>query len=278
MKIAGFTIKKQRTGTFGGTSPKPGAGRPKKADELKRLESRLAEQTLRNRFALAKARGVALRKGLKGGDVPDEASRDLDIDHLTVAQAKKLGVRLTFGPKNQPIEQDGLKGFLKGFFDEDGGAGLAKLLGMYFGTAVPPSAAGPVPRNGVATQHALPAPSQTTPATQIEPIPEDVTVPDPRNTAIIDTLSGLSPVDAAGQILRFGPIFGLGWLIDSLVVTPDGQRSALFDALDQQQPQGRPLVAWLRGRPEWTAETIAAMRKRRGMGETVATPAGQIGY
>ena len=103
-------------------------------------------------------------------------------------------------------------------------------------------------------------------------------MPDPRNTAIIDTLSGLSPVDAAGQILRFGPIFGLGWLIDSLVVTPDGQRSALFDALDQQQPQGRPLVAWLRGRPEWTAETIAAMRKRRGMGETVATPAGQIGY
>lgn len=253
-------------------------GRKKKSVELARMEAKIAELNLRTRYQLAKARAAAVRRGAVGAA---EETHDLDIDHLTVAQAKKLGVRLTFGPKNQPIEETGIVGFIKGFLSEDTGKAVAGMLGaQLMGGGAPraeaPAPSGPArPRPPAALPPSAPVPAPPAAAAPgpAAPAPEAAPVEGGRAGLIVGALDGLDPAEAAARIVQYAPLFGVGWLVDALVRTPDQGREPFLAAIAEQQPEAAPLVAWLRARPEWTAATVTAMRERVGVNGAAPHPA-----
>jgi hypothetical protein len=252
------------------------AGRPTRTEAAERRRQRTADQKAELDLEIARAKSARELKKLQSDD-----QAELNISDLARLAQQLERVGLTITPKrsgNRLAKEDGLPGFFKGFFDEDGGRSLAKIAGMYFGNgsgsalgahALPAGHTAPAAQPP-STPHRQAAPPAAAAATAAE---EEPAAADPRIQGVIEGLSDAEPDEAAKQILRFGPFFGLGWLIDALINTPDGQRGALFATLGEQQPQGRPLLDWLASRPDWTQETINAMRQRRGVEVPSVAPA-----
>ena len=77
---------------------------------------------------------------------------------------------------------------------------------------------------------------------------------------VISQLDGKQPDDAA-QWLSTLPYPQATELISALQKTPNDQILAFLSELASKYPDFRGLVEWLRQRPDWTVQTIGALRR-----------------
>jgi hypothetical protein len=239
----------------------PGRGRKKKAEALQRMEAKIAELNIRTRYEVAKARATAVRRGA----VADE---DTDVDHLTVAQAKKLGLRLTWGPKNAPLEEQGFSGFLKGFLSEDAGKSLAAMLGgqLLQGGRGPALPAAPQPQPPAAAPTPRPEPTPQPPAPDA-PADEAVALPTAevsgpvalQSRIAINMLAGKTPPVAAATIASI-PAPEIAQVLEIVRGLPDEGVMPWLAESGQRHPHLAGISRWLALHPAWTLAVVAELR------------------
>jgi len=89
---------------------------------------------------------------------------------------------------------------------------------------------------------------------------------------VISQLDGKQPAAAAEWLVGMQSSYPqMGQVISAFQAAPDDRILVLLDDLSTRNPDFRGMVAWLRQRPEWTIQTIQALRR-------LATEAPKVGH
>jgi hypothetical protein len=250
-----------------GATRRRGAGRPTRTEAAERRRQAIADQKAELDLALGRARVEKELRKLQGADEQPitladvgRIARQLDVLGLEI-RPKGGGPALT--------NDDGLRGFLKGFLNEDGGKIAARFVPVLQGlTGDGHPAHGQ--RVDVWRPGEAPPPAQETPALGpaglVLPTPDDLGQMHPDSQAFLRGVCGQTPADGVAWLLTQREAAPL---IERIRSTPDDELGGVLELVRRLAPTMGHAAGWLAQHPDWF---VQAARVIRGDGGQPAAP------
>lgn len=264
-------VKKVKRPPHAGTVP--GVKRGPYRTKAQKIADRIEALRLQNSLIQAEVKNEELRqrkKQIKNGETERD---DLHIELGDLRRIDKmirpLGMKIMTEKGDALEDENGFSSVMKKAFQNLGAGAAIALMQRQSMVAAPTYAQPELPAPPVATVSATPEPSP------VVSEPEQPMPPQEGNMILIvqyvrASLESKNP-DQAARWLMSQNRPEAQQLIRMLCTITDEQIPAALAELERQQPSAASLVQWLRSRPQWTLDTVHAIRALAANTEQEAT-------